>query len=80
MYTHEENSYLLCTLQKGKVAQCSLDLNFGAEKVCFSTKGNGIVHLTGYLIEDYDAMDDLMNASDDEEMSEEEENAMDEKL
>lgn len=70
MYTHEENSYLLCTLQKGKVLQCSLDLNFDGEKVCFSTKGNGIVHLTGYLMDDeFSGMDGL---GSDEEMSEDE--------
>jgi FK506-binding nuclear protein len=55
MYTHEENSYLLCTLQKGKVFQVALDLNFQeGDKLCFSTKGNGIVHLTGFLVEDDD--------------------------
>lgn len=81
MYTHEENSYLLCTLQKGKELQCSLDLNFDGEKVCFSTKGNGIVHLTGFLMQDEaDFMDDMDGLDSDEEGSEEEEAEMDKKL
>lgn len=80
MYMHEENSFLLCTLQKGKVNQCSLDLNFDGDTVCFSTKGNGIVHLTGYLMDDeFNGMDGL-DMDDEEDMSEEEEAAMDQKL
>jgi FK506-binding nuclear protein len=71
MYTHDENSYLLCTLQKGKIFQCSLDLNFMAgDNLCFSTKGNGIVHLTGFLVEDMDdEFGDMdMDDEDDEEI------------
>lgn len=66
MYTQEENSYLLCTLQKGKVHQCPLDLNFQeGDKLCFSTKGNGIVHLTGFLIQDDDfGFEDGMDEED----------------
>jgi Nucleoplasmin-like domain len=70
MYTHDDNSYLLCTLQKGKMLQCPLDLNFMAgDNLCFSTKGNGIVHLTGFLVEDMDEFDDDM--MDEEDMDEE---------
>jgi FK506-binding nuclear protein len=56
MFTHEGKVSLLCTLQKGKVLQESLDLSFPAEadQVCFSIKGNGTVHLTGSLIYNYD--------------------------
>jgi FK506-binding nuclear protein len=68
MYTHDENSYLLCTLQKGKVFQCPLDLNFMAgDSLCFSTKGNGIVHLTGFLVEDMDDFEDMMDEEDEDE-------------
>lgn len=46
-----------------------MDLNFQeGDKLCFSTKGNGIVHLTGFLIEDdFDDMDMGMDEEDDEE-------------
>jgi len=72
MYTHDNNSYLLCTLQKGKFLDCSLDLNFQeGDNLCFSTKGNGIVHLTGYLIPDDDDFGEFEDAMDDESMDEE---------
>lgn len=70
MYTQDDNSYLLCTLQKGKIFQCGLDLNFKeGDKLSFSTKGNGIVHLTGYLIPEDEDFDDFgdMDMDDDEE-------------
>jgi FK506-binding nuclear protein len=67
MYSHEDSSYLLCTLQKGKSLQCDLDLNFAeGDKLCFLTKGNGIVHLTGYLIPEDDFNYDGMDGSDEE--------------
>lgn len=70
MYTQDDNSYLLCTLQKGKIYQCALDLNFKeGDKLFFSTKGNGIVHLTGYLIpedEDFDDFGDIDSNEEDE--------------
>jgi FK506-binding nuclear protein len=58
MFTHEGNVFLLCTLQKGKCLQESLDLRFAADQVCFSIKGNGIVHLTGSLENDLDDFSD----------------------
>lgn len=76
MYSQDDNSYLLCTLQKGKQLQCQLDLNFAeGDKLCFSTKGSGIVHLTGFLIpeEDFDedAYGDMdMDGSEDEDEAE----------
>jgi FK506-binding nuclear protein len=75
MYIQDDNAYLLCTLQKNKTKQCALDLNFSeGSKVCFSTKGNGIVHLTGYLIPDEFGLDDedLDEEEEDEEMEESE--------
>lgn len=78
MYSDGESTFLLCTLQKGKELQCSLDLNFAeGDTVCFSTKGNGIVHLTGYLIPDDDFNYDGMNESLDEEEEEEEDETVD---
>jgi FK506-binding nuclear protein len=74
MYTHDDNSYLLCTLQKGKTLQVPLDLNFQeGDKLCFSTKGNGIVHLTGFLLpeDDFDEFDDAMDMDSDEDEAEE---------
>lgn len=67
MYTHEDSCFLLCTLQKGKVNQCALDLDFENDQVSFSTKGNGIVHLTGFLVDKPEFDDEL---DDDEEMDE----------
>jgi FK506-binding nuclear protein len=72
MYLHENKNYLLCTLQKGKVMHCPLDLNFAeGDKICFSTKGNGIVHLTGYLVDqDFDMDEESEDEIDDEEADE----------
>lgn len=71
MYSHEDSSYLLCTLQKGSQIQCPLDLNFAqGEKLCFLTKGNGIVHLTGFLIPDDEFGD--FDSGDEEEEEEDE--------
>ncbi|KAF8777592.1 46 kDa FK506-binding nuclear protein like [Argiope bruennichi] len=47
------SEFLLCNLQKDSVLQVNLNLFFDkGEKVVFSLKGQGIVHLTGYLIKD----------------------------
>lgn len=75
MYYHEDSSYLLCTLQKGKTMQCALDLNFAqGDQLCFLTKGgNGIVHLTGFLIPEEDLNYDEFYS----EGSEEEDEALD---
>ncbi|XP_053683257.1 39 kDa FK506-binding nuclear protein [Sabethes cyaneus] len=76
MLTSEENTYLLCTLGK-KTPQVSLDLNFDeGDQISLSTKGEGIVHLTGYLVpSEADFMD-----SDDEDGEEEEVEADEEML
>lgn len=71
MYSHEDSSYLLCTLQKGKVLQCALDLNFAeGDKLCFLSKGNGIVHLTGFLVPDDDLGYGAFDSEEEEEVSE----------
>lgn len=60
MYVQDGDAYLLCTLQKDKVEQFPLDLNFSeGSKVCFSIKGNGIVHLSGFLIPEEEDFDDF---------------------
>jgi FK506-binding nuclear protein len=67
MLVSDENAYLLCTLRKGAICQVPLDLNFAeGDKISFSTKGTGIVHLTGYLIPDNEDFD-MDDESDDEE-------------
>lgn len=51
MLTSENENFLLCTLQKGKVNQATLDLNFAeGDVIGFSAKGSGTVHLTGFLV------------------------------
>lgn len=76
MYSDGESTFLLCSLQKGKEMQCSLDLNFAeGDTVCFSTKGNGIIHLTGYMIPDEDFGDMDMDEGDESVDESEEEEA-----
>lgn len=72
MFSDGKSTFLLCTLQKNKDLQCALDLTFNeGDTLCFSTKGNGIVHLTGYLIpEDDFNYDPLMDGEDDDESEE----------
>lgn len=58
--------FLLCTLNKERIPQCQLDLNFAeGDQISFSIKGEGLVHLTGFLIPDVD--DDLLGNIDEEE-------------
>ncbi|XP_055627878.1 46 kDa FK506-binding nuclear protein [Toxorhynchites rutilus septentrionalis] len=70
MLTSEDNTYLLCTLGK-KTPQVALDLNFDeGDHISLSTKGEGIVHLTGYLVP---SEEDIFGGEDDDEELEEEE-------
>lgn len=73
MYSDGQASYLLCTLQKSKDLQCRLDLTFNeGDKLIFSTKGGGIVHLSGYLIPEEDFnYDPMMDDEEDIDMSDE---------
>lgn len=67
LLTSDNNVYILCTLNKDNDKQRTLDLNFAeGDKICFSIKGEGIVHLTGFLIPD---AEDFMDMSDEEEES-----------
>lgn len=68
MLTSEESTYLLCTLGK-KTPQVALDLNFDeGDQISLSTKGEGVVHLTGYLLPNEA---DLFGDDEDEEEEEE---------
>lgn len=70
MLTSEDSTYLLCTLGK-KTPQVALDLNFDeGDQISLSTKGEGVVHLTGYLMPNEE---DLFGVDDDEEEEEDEE-------
>lgn len=70
MLTSEDNTYLLCTLGK-KTPQVALDLNFDeGDQISLSTKGEGVVHLTGYLMPNEE---DLFGGGEDEEEEEEDE-------
>lgn len=70
-------NYLLCTLRKPDMLQCSLDLNFEAgDELSLATNGKCHIHLTGYLIET--GLEDLEEEEDEEEVEEEEE-VLDEK-
>lgn len=65
----DDNNFLLCTLNKDRVPQWSLDLNFAeGDKLTFSIKGEGLVHLTGFLIPDGD--DEFLEDLDEEEENE----------
>ncbi|XP_066153775.1 46 kDa FK506-binding nuclear protein [Euwallacea fornicatus] len=52
MCSYDGRNYLLCTLRKPDLLQCSLDLEFAAgTEVSFAANGKAHVHLTGYLSE-----------------------------
>lgn len=71
MLTSEENTYLLCTLGKDR-PQVALDLNFEeGDQISLATKGDGMVHLTGYLVPSEEDM--FGGLGDDEEEEEDEE-------
>jgi len=69
----EGKSFLLCTLEHGKLYQTPLDLSFIAgEKITLSLKGEGSVHLTGYVMPEDDMYDDMDEEDMDSEMDDEE--------
>lgn len=60
LLTSDNNVFLLCTLNKERTPQFSLDLNFAeGDEICFAINGNGIVHLTGFLVPEDDLLDDM---------------------
>lgn len=78
MLTSEENTYLLCTLGKDR-PQVSLDLNFEeGDQISLATKGEGMVHLTGYLVPSEEDM--FGGLGDDDEEDEEEDIELEEEV
>lgn len=77
MLTSEENTYLLCTLGKDR-PQVALDLNFEeGDQISLATKGDGMVHLTGYLVP---SEEDMFGGLGDEEEDEEEDAELEEEV
>lgn len=78
---HDKAEFLLCTLEYGKLYQQPLDCNFTeGEEVTFFVNGQGVIHLTGYLIEDMSMADESMadpmiSSSEDEEEEEEDDDS-----
>lgn len=69
MLSTEDSTYLLCTLGK-KFPQVALDLNFDeGDQISLSTKGEGVVHLTGYLVP---SEDDFFGDGDEDDEEEDE--------
>lgn len=59
MLEHEKSEFLLCTLDSEKNYQVDLDLIFSeGEMVTFYVKGEGTIHLTGYLMDFDDEEED----------------------
>lgn len=55
MIEKEKSEFLLCTLKHGELQQQPLDLNFvEGEEVTFFLNGEGVVHLTGYVLDDHE--------------------------
>ncbi|KAK2162090.1 hypothetical protein LSH36_104g03074 [Paralvinella palmiformis] len=79
MIQHDKAEFLLCTLRHGHLLQQPLDLNFTeGEEVTFFLNGKGVVHLTGYLVEEnppeeleYEGMTSSEEQESDEYSSEE---------
>ena len=57
---NDEKSFLICTLKKNKICQVPLDLLISrGDAITFSSKGDGVVHLTGYVDEECNEYDVL---------------------
>ncbi|KAK9507053.1 hypothetical protein O3M35_008877 [Rhynocoris fuscipes] len=71
--------FIICNLQKSKLMQSPLDLTFmSGDRITLFCKGNGIVHLSGYIVpEEEDDDDDELGKISDEEDDEEGEEADD---
>ncbi|KAI0220056.1 hypothetical protein LSAT2_028414 [Lamellibrachia satsuma] len=58
MLRHNKAEFLICTLEHNRLLQQPLELNFSqGEHVSFYLSGSGVVHLTGYLLDDDDNID-----------------------
>uniref|UniRef100_A0A171B927 46 kDa fk506-binding nuclear protein n=1 Tax=Triatoma infestans TaxID=30076 RepID=A0A171B927_TRIIF len=65
-------SFILCNLQKNKLMQSPLDLNFmTGDTITIYCKGNGVVHLSGYIAEEDDELEQLGEEDDDDEVEDE---------
>ncbi|KAK3608155.1 hypothetical protein CHS0354_034114 [Potamilus streckersoni] len=76
MINHDKAEFLLCTLNHKHLLQQPLNLSFTeGEEVTFFLNGQGVVHLTGYLLEDHidDGLEDFTLGTDEEKELEEEE-------
>ncbi|XP_013794008.1 46 kDa FK506-binding nuclear protein-like isoform X2 [Limulus polyphemus] len=74
MIEHGKAEFLLCTLEYDRVMQVPLDLGFvEGEEVAFFLNGEGIVHLTGYVLndEDKDLTEPILSEPSESEESEE---------
>jgi len=73
MLQYDNTDFLLCTLQHGKLLQQPLDMSYAlGEELTFSINGPGMVHLTGYLLDnpeeeqdDYDMDPDFDGEAED---------------
>ncbi|BES94370.1 Peptidyl-prolyl cis-trans isomerase [Nesidiocoris tenuis] len=69
--------FILCNLNKPKILQCPLDLNFmTGDRVTFFCLGSGVIHLSGYIHDDPE--DDDLNLLGEEEEEEEDEDEAEE--
>ncbi|PNF28966.1 hypothetical protein B7P43_G19110, partial [Cryptotermes secundus] len=66
LLSFDNREFILCSLNKHRVIQTQLDLNFqSGDKIAFMSSGRGRVHLTGYLLETDDDDDDEDDVDDD---------------
>ncbi|XP_067667280.1 46 kDa FK506-binding nuclear protein-like [Haliotis asinina] len=72
MIQHEKAEFVMCTLEFGRLYQQPLDLNFTeGEEVTFFLNGTGIVHLTGYLLDEGQYNDEMGLSGDSSESDDE---------
>ncbi|XP_046581557.1 46 kDa FK506-binding nuclear protein-like [Haliotis rubra] len=72
MIQHEKAEFVMCTLEFGRLYQQPLDLNFTeGEEVTFFLNGTGIVHLTGYLLDEGQYNDEMGFSGDSSESDDE---------
>lgn len=71
MIEHGKSEFLLCTLEYDRVMQVPLDLVFvEGEEVSFFLNGEGVVHLTGYVTDEQQDIDEQSYSEESEEENE----------